>query len=90
MSVAWGSRVCRIVALGHVGQPASAEGPPGALSVAGHGVDWMELEMDVLVERVARLDVAKAVVVVCVRTTGPDGRRVSETRTFRRSAGRWW
>ena len=39
--------------------------------------------MDVLVERVAGLDVGKAIVVVCVRTPGPDGRRVSETRTFR-------
>jgi len=40
-----------------------------------------EIEMDVLVERVAGLDVGKAVVVVCVRTPGPDGRRVSETVT---------
>lgn len=40
--------------------------------------------MDVLVERVAGLDVGKAVVVVvCVRTPGPGGRRVSETRTYR-------
>jgi transposase len=39
--------------------------------------------MDVLVERVAGVDVGKAIVVVCVRTPGPDGRRVSETRTYR-------
>ena len=39
--------------------------------------------MDVLVERVAGLDVGKAIVVVCVRTPGEGGRRVSETRTFR-------
>ena len=39
--------------------------------------------MDVLVERVAGLDVGKAIVVVCVRTPGPDGRRVAETRTYR-------
>jgi hypothetical protein len=39
--------------------------------------------MDVLVERVAGLDVGKQVVVVCVRTPGPGGRRVSETRTYR-------
>jgi len=39
--------------------------------------------MDVLVERVAGLDVGKEVVVVCVRTPGEGGRRVSETRTFR-------
>jgi transposase len=36
-----------------------------------------------LVERVAGLDVGEQVVVVCVRTPGPDGRRVSETRTYR-------
>jgi transposase len=39
--------------------------------------------VDVLVERVAGLDVGKQVVVVCVRTPGPGGRRVSETRTYR-------
>jgi hypothetical protein len=39
--------------------------------------------MDVLVERVAGLDVGKEIVVVCVRTPGPGGRRVSETRTYR-------
>ena len=39
--------------------------------------------MDVLVERVAGLDVGKEVVVVCVRTPGEGGRRASETRTFR-------
>jgi transposase len=39
--------------------------------------------MDVLVERVAGLDVGKEIVVVCVRTPGQGGRRVSETRTYR-------
>ena len=39
--------------------------------------------MDVLVERVAGLDIGKKIVVVCVRTPGPGGRRVAETRTFR-------
>jgi transposase len=39
--------------------------------------------VDVLVERVAGLDVGKQVVVVCVRSPGPGGRRVSETRTYR-------
>jgi hypothetical protein len=39
--------------------------------------------MDVLVERVAGLDVGKDVVVVCVRTPGDGGRRVSETRIYR-------
>jgi transposase len=39
--------------------------------------------VDVLVERVAGLDVGKQVLVVCVRTPGPGGRRVSETRTYR-------
>ena len=38
--------------------------------------------MDVLVERVAGLDIGKKIVVVCVRTPGPGGKRVSETRTF--------
>ena len=38
--------------------------------------------MDVLVERVAGLDIGKKIVVVCVRTPGPGGRRVAETRTF--------
>jgi hypothetical protein len=37
--------------------------------------------MDVLVERVAGLDVGKEIVVVCVRTPGQGGRRVSETGT---------
>ena len=39
--------------------------------------------MDVLVERVAGLDVGKKIVVVCMRTPGPGGRRLSETRTYR-------
>jgi hypothetical protein len=39
--------------------------------------------MDVLVERVAGLDVGKEIVVVCVRTPGQGGRRVSETLTYR-------
>ncbi|WP_222272808.1 IS110 family transposase [Modestobacter marinus] len=38
--------------------------------------------MEVLFERVAGLDVGKASVTVCVRTPGPNGRRVSEVRTF--------
>ena len=41
-----------------------------------------ELQMDVLFDRVAGLDVGKASVTVCVRTPGPDGRRSAETRTF--------
>ncbi len=39
--------------------------------------------MDVLVDRVAGLDIGKAIVVACVRTPGPNGKRVSEIRTFR-------
>jgi transposase len=39
--------------------------------------------MDVMVDRVAGLDIGKAIVVVCVRTPGPGGRRDSQTRTFR-------
>ena len=38
--------------------------------------------MDVVVARCAGLDVHKDTVVACVRTSGPDGDRVSETRTF--------
>ena len=40
------------------------------------------IEVDVLVERVAGLDIGKKIVVVCVRSPGPNGRRASETRTF--------
>lgn len=38
--------------------------------------------MDVVVERVAGLDIGKASVTVCVRVPGPGARRVSETRTY--------
>jgi transposase len=38
--------------------------------------------VEVLFERVAGLDVGKASVTVCVRTPGPNRRRVSEVRTF--------
>jgi len=38
--------------------------------------------MDVVVARCAGLDVHKDTVVACVSTPGPDGGRVSETRTF--------
>src|SRR5665648_689013 len=41
------------------------------------------VEMDVVFDRVAGLDIGKASVTVCVRTPGPGGRRQSETRTFR-------
>jgi transposase len=37
--------------------------------------------MEVLVERVAGLDIGKASLTVCVRTPGPRGRR-GEVRTF--------
>jgi len=39
--------------------------------------------MDVLFDRVAGLDIGKASVTVCVRTPGPQGKRVSQTRTFK-------
>jgi hypothetical protein len=42
-----------------------------------------ELGKDVLVERIAGLDVGEEIVVVCVCTSGPGGRLVSETRTYR-------
>jgi hypothetical protein len=38
--------------------------------------------LEVLFERVAGLDVGKASVTVCVRTPGPNRRRVSEVPTF--------
>ena len=38
--------------------------------------------MEVLYERVAGLDIGKAVLVACVRTPGPGGGRRSQTRTF--------
>jgi transposase len=38
--------------------------------------------MDVVVDRVAGLDIGKATVTVCVRTLGPRGTRASETRAF--------
>lgn len=38
--------------------------------------------MDVVVARVAGLDVHKDTVVACVRTPGPEGERVGQTRTF--------
>ena len=38
--------------------------------------------MDVPFDRVAGLDVGKALVTVCVRSPVPDGRRCGETRTF--------
>ena len=39
--------------------------------------------MDVVFDRVARLDIGKASVTVCVRTPGPGGKREVQTRTFR-------
>ena len=38
--------------------------------------------MNTIVERGCGLDIHKASVAACVRTPGPDGRRVKETRTF--------
>jgi len=38
--------------------------------------------MDIMLERVAGLDVHKQTVTVCVRVPGPSGRRVQEVRTF--------
>src|SRR5665647_1677814 len=81
--MARGPRVCRIVAVEHVGLC------PGqrALRVTP---DWFSLPkgsvvvaMDVMFERVAGLDIGKKSVTVCVRTPGDAGRRHSETRTFR-------
>ncbi|WP_409333260.1 hypothetical protein [Trujillonella humicola] len=38
--------------------------------------------MELLFDRVAGLDIGKATLTVCVRTPGPNGRRVSEVRTY--------
>src|SRR3954471_23938304 len=43
--------------------------------------EWSQVE--VLFERVAGLDIGKASVTVCLRTPGPGGRRLGETRTFK-------
>jgi transposase len=43
--------------------------------------------MDVLVSRCAGIDIGKAEVVVCLRVSGPRGRRVSQVRTFSAVAG---
>src|SRR3954452_10747261 len=39
--------------------------------------------VEVLFERVAGLDIAKASLTVCLRQPGPGGRRISQTRTFK-------
>jgi hypothetical protein len=44
------------------------------------------VEVEVLYDRVAGLDVGKATLTACVRTPGPRGRR-SETRTFKTTVG---
>jgi len=58
-----------------------AEDPPGdaPLVVDVKGV----VTVEVLFERVAGLDIGKAMVTVCLRVPGPGGRRVAETRTFK-------
>jgi transposase len=38
--------------------------------------------VELLFDRVAGLDIGKATLTVCVRTPGPNGRRVSEVRTY--------
>ena len=71
--------MCRIVAVEHAGlSPLTRVPPGGALS----GLPEV-MVVDVLVERVAGLDIGKKIVVACVRTPGSGGRWVAETRTFR-------
>jgi transposase len=41
------------------------------------------IRVEVLFERVAGLDIGKESLCVCVRTPGPGGRRMSQTRTFK-------
>ena len=55
--------------------------PPGRATGAA---DLMReaSDVDVVVDRVAGLDVGKASVTVCVRVPGPGAARVSETRTY--------
>src|SRR5512133_3950252 len=59
-----------------------SEGPPVGAATTPRGV----VEVEVLYDRVAGLDVGKATLTACVRTPGPRGRR-SETRTFKTTVG---
>src|SRR3712207_7289059 len=52
------------------------------IGVTGVQTCALPILVELLFERVAGLDVGKATVTVCVRTPGPNGRRVSEVRTF--------
>jgi hypothetical protein len=56
-----------------------AEVPPDGV----HPLSWEVIEVEVLFERVAGLDIGKESLCVCVRTPGPGGRRMSQTRTFK-------
>ena len=64
------------------GSVSSVEGPPGG--VAGARRAERSSRMDVLVERVAGLDVGKAVVVVCVRVGGRRWHHVIRSPVLRR------
>ena len=65
--------------------PARPPGPAGCRLVSRLVREL--ISMEVMYERVAGLDVGKASVTVCVRTTGPRGGRHRETRTFKTTTG---
>lgn len=53
-----------------------------AVRAAGMVAWKVAMVMDVMVARCAGLDVHKDTVVACIRTPGPDGHQVGQTRTF--------
>ena len=81
-----GSSGASDVAIEHAGLCPFAEGPAGARPTAPAGAavgTSVEVNgVDVVVDRVAGLDIGKDSVTVCVRVTGTGARRVSETRTY--------
>src|SRR4051794_28960615 len=78
--MARGPRVPLIAAIERVGL-CPGRGPSGRRPPTVVGKEVVAVE--VLFERVAGLDVGKQTLTVCVRTPGPGGRRVSQTRTVK-------
>jgi hypothetical protein len=56
---------------------------PRSAGTLCRGQDAVWVDLDVLFERVAGLDIGTASLTVCVRTPGPGVRRSSQTRTFK-------
>src|SRR3954454_20585917 len=80
--MARGPRARRIVCRRARGSVSGQRALRSALQESPRGV----VQVEVLFDRVAGLDVGKASLTVCLRTPGPRGRR-SETRTFKTTAG---